>query len=146
LWRIGVAELRLLDQQDVRLRLREPQLHGLLPCLERGDVPGRDPHRGYADGSNVSRTLAAIRSVIPFRTADPAELSGLRRAWSSVQPVNSGAMSSLGWSARTSARSSGAHRSGSRPEMSIAVPTSSRGPSAANGVSTTTPMSPTMTA
>jgi hypothetical protein len=44
--RVLVGELRLLHQQDVRVRPLDPAIHGLLAGLERVDVPGRDPHDG----------------------------------------------------------------------------------------------------
>ena len=41
---VGIGQLRLLDEEDVRLGPGEPLLDLLLAGLERVDVPRRDPH------------------------------------------------------------------------------------------------------
>src|SRR4029079_11109735 len=67
---VRVAELGLLHEQQVRLGPGQPLVHGILPGLERVDVPGRDAHgatqyrrprwRPQADRAATARAMTAI--------------------------------------------------------------------------------------
>src|SRR5439155_12877220 len=61
--RVGIGELRLLHQQDVRPRTLEPPENLVEPGLQRVDVPGGDPHGRSLVDIACRRTVRRSMSV-----------------------------------------------------------------------------------